>query len=461
MVAAVISSLGAPLVPTISKELGEPLSTAQWSLTAALLAGALSAPVLGRLGDGPHRRRVLIGGLMAVTLGGIVAALAPSLAILTIGRFLQGIGLGLVPVAIATGRDLLPPERVSSVIALLSVSAAAGVGVGYPVSGFIAESFGLSGAFWFGAGISALALFSVIAVVPQSTGGGHERLDLPGTALMTTGLGALLVTLAEASTWGWSSPPVLGLSLLAIASLAAWAFHQLRSSAPLVDLRLLRHTAVLTGDVCAIVLGVAMYMNLSLIAEFVQTPGAVGYGFSASVVLAGLCLVPFSIATVGVSRTIPWLVDKVGQRAVLPLGSAVVALSSAFFAVFHGSLWQAFAMMAMLGVGVGWTYAAIPGILVAAVPEAETGSAMGFYQVVRYVGFSLGSALTASILAGNTAAGRHLPELGGYRLALWVSTAICVLAAILAWLLPARDAGRPNEDEGELAGAGLVGPVED
>lgn len=463
MVAAVISSLGAPLIPSIAVDFHVPLSTAQWSLTAALLVGAVSAPVMGRLGDGPHRRETLIAGLVLVTLGGLLAGLAGQLGWLITGRALQGIGLGLVPLTMSAARDHMPRDRVPGVIALLSVCAAAGVGAGYPISGWIADSAGLSAAFWFGAGVSGAALLCVVLVVPSSADRVADRLDLGGTVLLTTGLVALLLAIAEGNAWGWSSRAVSGLLATAVAALALWVVRQLRTRSPLVDLRLLRHPAVLTGDVCALVLGVAMYMNLSAVTEFVQTPRATGYGFSASVVVAGLSLVPFSLLSIAASRTLPRLTTVLGRRALLPVGSLVVSAGGAFFALLHTALWQAFVMMAVLGVGLGLTFAAIPGLIVAAVPPGETGSAMGFYQVVRYVGFSLGSALVATILAAHTAVGRHLPEQVGFTIVLWTAAGLCVAAALLAWLLHAPlDAdggpdGELGEDDGELGSAGLVG----
>jgi MFS family permease len=422
---------------------------------------------MGRLGDGPRRRETLLGGLAAVTLGGIIAAVAPSLAVLVLGRALQGIGLGLVPLTMAAARDHLPRERVPATIALLSVCAAAGVGAGYPISGLIADGLGLHAAFWFGAVVSGLALLCVFAVVPSSADRPAAALDVTGAILLTIGLVALLLAIAEGNAWGWTSAAVLGLLVVAAVVLGGWVVQQLRASSPLVELRLLRHPAVLTGDGCAIVLGIAMYMYLSGVTEFVQTPSRSGYGFSASVVVAGLCLVPFSIFSVTSSRLLPQLTALVGRRGVLPVGCLVVAVAGAFFATFHTALWQAFVMMAILGVGLGATFAAIPGLVVGAVPESETGSAMGFYQVVRYVGFSLGSALAASLLAGHTASGEHLPSQSGYTLVFWVAVVICVAAAALAWVLPARGqarnraAERLGEEDGELAGAGLVGPQGD
>lgn len=456
MVAAIISSLGAPLIPSIATDLRVSLSSAQWSLTVALLAGAISAPVMGRLGDGPHRRRVLIGGLVAVTLGGALSALAPSLGLLVAGRALQGIGLGLVPLTMAAARDHLPADRVPATIALLSVCAAAGVGAGYPISGLIADGLGLSAAFWFGALMSGLALVCVVAVVPPSSVDTAPRLDWTGVALLSVGLGALLLSIAEGETLGWASPAILGLALLALVTLAVWVRQQLRASAPLVELRLLRHPAVLTGDGCALVLGVAMYMYLSGVTTFVQSPERTGYGFGASVVVAGLCLVPFSITSLTASRALPWLGRTIGQRAVLPVGCLVVASAGVFFALFHTALWQAFVMLGIVGLGLGTTFAAIPGLVVGAVPEQETGSAMGFYQVVRYIGFSVGSALAAAVLAARTPAGSTLPGEGGYTLLLWVAVAICVLASALAWVLPGSPTRRQVAAEDQVLERGLA-----
>lgn len=92
--------------------------------------------------------------------------------------------------------------------------------------------------------------------------------------------------------------------------------------------------------------------------------------------------------------------------------------------------------MGVVGVGFGYTFAAIPNLIIRSVASAGTGGAMGLYQVSRSIGFSVGSALAASILAGNlidrgTQVGEH-----GYVTALWVGTAICAISAGASWWLP-------------------------
>jgi MFS family permease len=465
-VVAIVSSLGAPLVPLVSREMGVSLSEAQWSLTATLLMGAVSAPIMGRLGDGRWRREAIAGGVVVVLAGCALAAVAPSLPLLVVGRTLQGVGLGLVPLAMAAARDALPPRQVGPAIALLSVAAAAGVGAGYPLSGFIAEHAGLSGAYWFGAAFSAVALAALLPVVPRAGAASDARLDGRGAVLLSGGLVALLLAIGQGEAWGWTSPVVLSLAAVAAVAIAAWVAVQLRVDTPLVEVRLLRRPAVLTANVAAFLLGAAMYLFLSTVTALVQVPAGTGFGVAGTVLTAGLCLVPFSITTLAASRTLPWASRVLTPRGVLPTGCLIVAAAGAFLAVEHTHLWEAFVAMGVVGVGLGYTFAAIPGLIVLAVPGEETGSAMGFYQVVRYIGFSIGSALAASVLAAHTAAGAALPGESGFVTALVLAVGLCVAAGALAWLLPGSapaPGAEPRElrelevEDAELATSGLVG----
>ncbi|WP_228431125.1 MFS transporter [Baekduia soli] len=463
LVVAIISSLGAPLIPSVATSLDITLDSAQWSLTAALLAGAVSAPILGRLGDGPYRREAIAGSLLVVLAGSLVAGVAESLPVLVVGRTMQGVGLGLAPITMAAARDHLPPHRAPAVIGILSVSAAAGIGAGYPLSGLIAQGLGVHAAFLFGAVISALALGAALAVIPSSRESNRVPLDVRGAVVVAVGLVALLLAIGQGESWGWSSAVVVGLFALSVVVFALWVRMQLACAAPLVDLRQLRHRPVLVADFAAVLLGLALYMFLTLVTEFVQTPVAEGYGFGATTLVAGLCLVPFSIASLAASRTMGPLMRRLGARAVLVGGSLVISAAGVFFALVHGALWEAFVTMGVVGIGFGYTFAAIPGLITRAVPEEETGSAMGFYQVVRSIGFSVGSTLSASILAGHTAVGAALPSERGYVVALWVGAGGCALAAVASGVLsagamvgaPSAERVQRDRDDARLAGAGL------
>jgi len=463
LVVSVISSLGAPLLPAVASSLEVSVGAAQWSLTSALLAGAVAAPVLGRLGDGPWRREAILATLAIVCAGGVLAGLARSLPPLIAGRAMQGIGLGLAPIAMAAARDHLPADRSPGVVGLLSVSAAAGVGAGYPISGLIASQFDVFAAFLFGSVVSAAALALVFAFVPSSRGSGNMPLDIPGAALGSAGLVALLIGIGQGGEWGWGSAPTLAAFGLALILLAAWVRLQLRVAVPLVELRLLSHRAVLSGDGAALLIAIALYMFLTVVTGFVQAPPEGGFGFGGSTLTAGLVLVPFSVLSLATSRLMWRLTPLIGTRAIVVAGAAAIGAGGVFFALGHAALWEAYATMGLLGIGFGFTFAAIPGLISRAVPAEEAGSAMGFYQVVRSIGFSVGSATVASVLAAHEIGGSGFADEQGYVLAAWIGTGACVLAGLWAALLtPAAADAEPARldpharDDAEMAAAGLI-----
>ncbi|MEV3929053.1 MFS transporter [Streptomyces sp. NPDC049944] len=439
-VVAVISSLGAPLVPTIAAVDHVSLADAQWSLTITLLVGSVATPVMGRLGDGPHRRRVILGALTVVLVGSVLAALPLGFAFLVAGRALQGVGLGLVPLAIATARDVLSAERSRPAVALLSITTVAGVGLGYPLTGLITESSGIHAGFWFGATISALALLAAALVVPQVDGREERPLDAPGAVMLAVGLASLLLALSEGEVWGWTSARVLGLVLFALVLLAGWSVHELRTTHPLVDLRTLRNRSVLTANVAGLIAGVAMYMMMSLVTRFVQTPSSTGYGFGTSVWVTGLVLLPFSAASVASSKLVPLLTRRTSAAMVLPIGCGISLVSMVLFLVARNSLWELFVIMGVAGLGVGCTFAVMPGLIVGAVPAHGTGSAISFNQVVRTIGYTTGSVLSAVVLEAHTDSGQLLPANSGYQSAAWLGCAIWVVTAVVTIVLPSRSA---------------------
>lgn len=439
-VVAVISSLGAPLIPAIATSLGTSLPNAQWALTVTLLVGAVATPVVGRLGDGRHRRTVVLGVLALVTLGGVLAALPLGLGWLIAGRALQGFGLGLTPLAIATAREALQGNRSRSTIAALSITVVAGVGLGYPVAGLVAELGGVHAAFWAGALVSFAALLAAAAVLPPAATAPPRRLDVVGALLLGGGLTGLLLGLGDAESWGWASLRLWGLLAGSAVILVLWAAWELRTPSPLVDLRLARGRVALSAHSAAVLVGLGNYLLLASVPVLAQAPPPDGFG--TSIVVAGLVLLPFSAASVLGGRLARLLADRAGTRLVLPMATLVQGGAFVLYGLARDSLWQLFAVMAIAGLGVGAAYAVFPALIVSAVPPSETGSATSLNQVLRYVGFALGSALTATVLAGATPEGGAAPAPGGYSTIAAIGLGSCLAAAAVTWLVTGRRRAR-------------------
>lgn len=401
-VGAVVSSLGAPLVPSIAEQYDVSVTSAQWALTSTLLAGAVATPVLGRLGSGRRRRPTMLAGIAVVLLGTVLAALPLGYGPLVVGRALQGVGLALVPLALATARDAYRGAEQARVLGLLSVTTVAGAGLGYPVTALVAEHAGLHGAYVFGAGLVLVTLLRALRHVPADLDVPGQPVDLGGAVLLTTGTLSVLLAVSQGRAWGWASAPVLTLGVVGVASLLAWVRWSLRRAEPLVDLRLAARPGVVGPHLVALVLGVGMYGLLSLAVVVVRADGPdspTGFGLGLGVAAAGLVLLPYSVASVVGSQVARRVEQQWGDRLLLPLGCASFAASLALLAWHHDHLWQLLLAMAVGGLGSGFSFSSLAGLIVPHVPPDETGSAMAFNQLLRYLGFATGSALSVVLLA--------------------------------------------------------------
>lgn len=433
MVVALVSSLGSPMVPTVAEEYGISLGDAQWTLTITLLAGSAVTPVLGRLGDGRYRRGVILATLAVVGTGGIIATIPGDFWLLLVGRFLQGTGLGLMPLAMAVARDHVPPHRSGSTVSMLSITTAAGVGIGYPVSAVCADAIGYHPTFLLSAGMAAVALVTAALAIPPSTHRRAQRVDFAGAALLAVPVVGIVLALSEMNSWGAGSTAFVGVMGLSALILVVWVLHERRVEIPIVNLGTLSNPSVRVAHFTAMVAGVGMYLLISMVIRLVQTPTSTGYGLGRSVIIAGMTLVPLSAASLTTNRLQPVLRRWPGQRWTMPLGCLVFIVALALFLVTHSALWQILVAMGLAGVAIGTVFASMPGMIVAAVDPDETGSSLGLNQVLRTIGFAVGSAASASVLAAYTEGDSPYPDDAGFTVVALVAIAMWVATLVITW----------------------------
>lgn len=443
VVTGVVSSLGAPLVPTIATEQGVPLAAAQWVLTAALLAGAVVTPVLGRLGTGVLRRPVLLGGLGVVLAGTVLSALPLGIGPMIPGRALQGVGMALAPLAFAAARDLWSGEELLARLSLLSVATVSGAGLGYPASSFVAAHAGVSGAYAFGAALVAAATVLALRHLPAAAVGAPQPVDGAGAVLLCTGTLGFLLAVSQGERWGWTQPATLLTGIgggLLVAVWVRWSLLRDRRGRPtLVDLRLARRPGILAPHAVTVAVSISLYGLFTLVVVLVQADGSAGYGLDAGLTASGLALVPYAVAGIAANRLALVLARRGASRLLLPSGCLVFGASLLMLAAWHDTLWQAFAAMAVGGLGGGLTFSSMAMLIVPRVSPDETAGAMAFNQLLRYLGFSVGSALTVALLEVYGADGTAL------RATALTMAGVCLTAGALAALgRPTGRAGSPG-----------------
>lgn len=431
LVVAVVGSVGAPLITQVAAAYGVPLATAQWTLTITLLTGAVATPVLGRLGSGAMRRPVIVGALAVALCGSVLTVVPLGFAGLLLGRAAQGIALGITAPLMAVARDHFAPERARAIITQISVAATFGIGVGYPLAGWLTDLGGVHLAYLCALFAITSALVLALVVMPPSPRSEPARLDVLGTMLLAAGLGALLIS--AGTTALWRSNPAMGGATIAVASalLLWWRSHERRTADPLVDLRTIGTPALILANLITFVGGMGAYLLQTLITRYVQTPPAAGYGVGGSTLIAGLILLPFAASGVVGG----WLAHRgariTGHRAILGSSAAVMWLGFAVFALDHARLADSFIAIAVLGAGAGGFNAAMPSVILRTIRPADTASVMSVNQLVRTVGFSCGSALGGFMLATMTPSTAMFPAQSAYSATAWIGAAIMVLTAVL------------------------------
>ncbi|MEY9862596.1 putative MFS family arabinose efflux permease [Catenulispora sp. GAS73] len=437
---AVVGSVGGPLITSVATTLHVSLAAAQWTLTVSLLTGAVATPVLGRLGSGSRRRAVVLATLGVIVAGSVLTVLPLPLGPLLVGRAAQGCGLALGPLMMASAREHLDKAGAASTIAMISVASTAGVGFGYPLAGYLTDVGGIRLAYAAALGLSAVALLVAFRFFPASQQPVAPAPDPTASGLLTAGVLVLLLVLGEASLWQHHLPLAIGGVVAALLLLAAWTLRERALTAPLVDLRLLRHRAVAGANAAMLVAGVGMYLLLSCITRYVQTPRVAGYGFGLSTFAAGLFLVPFSVVGFVAGRLSPQVRKRLSAPALVTAATGVVIAAFALFAVARGTIAGPLVSMMLLGLGVGAFSAAMPAVILEVTPAQETASAMGVNQVVRSIGFSLGSTLSALLLAAHTPAGALFPTDSGFTTTAWIGAAVTALALGISFTLRPRAA---------------------
>jgi MFS family permease len=440
-VSSAVASLGAPLLPTIVAVDHVSLSDSQWALTISLLVGAIATPLLGRLGDGRHRRATTLATVAAVSMGCLLSALPFGFGVLLMGRALQGVGLALAPLATAVARENLPKERSRRAIVAVGITTAAGVGAGYPLAGLFAQEFSLNAAFAAGAVLSLVGLVAAAAVLPASP---HRTrpIDLTGAVILAAGIASLLLAIAQGPSWGWASSKTVAAATVAVGALAGWVIWELHTPGPLVQLRLLARRSVLVGNLSCLLVALGFYPLVSLVVRYVQTPPATGYGFGASALVAGVMLTPFSVGTLAARRPAMALAKATSAEWVIAAASLILGAGQTLFLVDRFGYPGVVASMALTGVGVGAVFAVNPIQIVDGVPADETGSAISFYQVVKTVGYSVASALSATVLVAYLHQGRHFPANAGYSAASLVDLGVLACTLVVGVVLGLRPARR-------------------
>ncbi len=434
-------SIANALLPAIGLDFpGAGRAAVSWVITGYAIVFAAALVPAGRLADRAGRRRTYLGGLAVFGIGSALCGFAPGLALLLVGRAIQGLGAAAAsPASLGLLLAATDSRHRSLYAARWTGAAALGVCLGPLVGGALTTAGDWRWAFLVNVPLVGAVALAAPRVLPETPR--HPGRPLPDPwGAVTLALGAAAVTLAvsEATTWGVTSARTIGSLVLGVVLGIVFVRRSARVSDPLLDIALLRRRRVAVAAITTGLYSAGFFaFLLTFMLFFVDHWGL-------SLVQAGAAVLPAGFVVVALTTRVGRLADVVGYRLPLTVGAGIMAAGLAASAIWIGgshfsTRWLGLAVV--LGVGIGLCYPVLAAAAVHGLPSSDLAAATAINQSARQLGAALGVAAAVGVL-GPAAD----PSFGRFHAAWLVAAGFCAIAAGAAAFVP-RDqlhTGRPQ-----------------
>jgi EmrB/QacA subfamily drug resistance transporter len=420
MLAMLDNMIVSTALPRIVGEFGG-LNHFTWVVTAYVLGTTVSTPIWGKLGDLYGRKTVFMTSIVIFLIGSALCGMAGSAMlggpadgmVELIGfRALQGLGAGGLMVGVmAIIGDLVPPRERGRYQGMIAGIMAIAMVAGPLAGGFITDNLSWRWAFYVNLPLGGLALIVLATRMHLPKYRTEHRIDWLGAALLSVGITALvLITTWGGNEFSWLSGQILGLALLVVVSLAAFAFVERRVPEPILPLHLFtnRNFALISG--VGFLLGFAMFGAMNFLPLFQQTVQG------ASATNSGLLLLPLMAGMLVVSVISGRVITKTGRYRIFPIIGGVALLAGFLLLTMLDASTTKLTLaiyMVVLGVGMGFLMQTSMLIAQNSVEQKDLGAGSGAATFFRSIGGSIGISLFGALFVHRLADSAAGPVLGG------------------------------------------------
>ncbi|GAB6903972.1 MFS transporter [Kineosporia succinea] len=451
-------------LPSLQKDLDASVSGLQWALDSYTLVLASLLMLSGSTGDRIGRRRTFQTGLAIFVLASALCALAPNLAWLVVFRMLQGVGASMLnPVALSIVTNTFP-DRAERARAIGIWSAVIGVSIalGPILGGLLVDTVGWRWIFIINVPIGLLAIGLTALFVPESKAARARRFDPVGQVLVILALATLIYAIIEVPHRGWGSPLVVGLLVVALASVVGLVVHERRRVEPLLDVRFFRSPMFSGATLIAVCAFAAFAGCLFVNTLYLQND------LGLTPLRAGVYLLPMAFVVMALAPLSGRMVAVYGTRPSLLLGGVGMTAGTITLTFVEPSrpLGLLFLAYALFGVGFGFLNAPITATAVSGMPPSQAGLAAAVASTSRQVGTTVGVAVVGSVytsaLGAGSAAGLAAAGAGSRVDAAHAGWGVVAGFAVLALVFGFVSSGRWARERAERAAAELAEePVRD
>jgi EmrB/QacA subfamily drug resistance transporter len=421
-------------LPTIGRQFHVAADSVDTVAIGYLVSLAVFIPVSGWLGDRFGGRRILLASIVVFTVASALCGVAQNLGELVGFRILQGVGGGMmVPVGMALLFRTFPPQERVRASSILVVPTALAPALGPVLGGLFVTDVSWRWVFYVNLPIGVAALLFGLVFLAPHRAEAAGRLDVTGFILSGAGLGLLMYGVSEGPFKGWGQPLIISTVAVGALLLAAMVVSELRSPAPLIDIRLFRDGLFRSANIIMGLGSVSFLGILFIVALFFQD----GLGLSA--LASGLSTFPEAIGVMlGAQVVTRYLYPTIGPRRVMVTGLTILTVSLALMSLIDtsGELWWMRVLLFFVGYGMSHVFTSAQAAGFATISVADTARASTVFNAQRQLGGAIGVAVLSTVVAeiGPVSAvhGHLVPHLTAYHAAFLVAAGISVLAGVFA-----------------------------
>lgn len=445
LIGTVTGTLGNSLVnvalPSIMDHYSVDVGSGIWAVTIYILLFAVTMPLFGRLGDMYGYKRMYLIGITSLGVSSCLAAFAPSFPLLITLRGIQGFSNGpILPTIMAMVGTIFPPGERGRAMGAWALVNSASHAVGPPLSGFLTQYFGWPSIFLSYVPLCFLAVILIWPLVPDDSKSERQPFDLLGATTLTLATLALMFNLRQGTYLGWTSSASLMLWGLFLGLLAAFFVTERKVQQPFVELRLFSNRSYAAATTIAFVQAFCQFGLLFLIPLFLLEV----QGYPAAKTGLILACMPISMAiTAPVAGR---LADRYGCRLLCLMGMGVVAISGVALSFLQPSTTMGYVVfsLALTGVGMGMVQAPAPATVSLVVPPERLGLALGLFNLLRFLGGTLGPTVFALVLQ---TLGTGYPY-SSFRMDFWLVVGMAGLAILAGLSVPGAQIEEAHRTEG-------------
>ncbi len=425
-------------LPTIGRNLGAGVAGLQWTLNSYVLTLAALVLVGGSLSDIYGRRRMFVLGVVVFVAASALCAAAPTIGLLILARFIQGIGGALLtPGSLAIIEAVFhPDDRTRAIGAWAGLGAVAGA-IGPTVGGYLTDAVSWRAVFLINIPLGGFVVVAAVRHVPETRDPTHVGgLDLRGAALAALAIAGACFALIEAS--GGLTPAVIGAAAIGVAAAAGFIAVERRSSHPMLPLELFRSRQFASANLLALVAYAALGGVIFLFVAFLQ----VSLGYSA--LQAGAATLPITLLLLALSTPSGAIAQRIGPRIPLTVGAVLAGAGLLLMAQLHpGDRFFSAVLPALIvfGVGLGVLITPITATVLASVDSRHSGIASAVNNALSRLGQMIAVA-ALPLAAGLSGSAFEDPArmAAGFPVAMDVAAGASFAAALLAWTTIGNDA---------------------